>query len=149
MAKKPSGGSGDSKDPTFAYEVGYGRPPIASRFQPGQSGNPKGRQKWKRNLRTEVREALDKLIALREGDRTRKVTKQAALVTTLTNAALKGDHRAWHSLWSIMRAVGLADEATDANPYQPLTVFDDALVADFLRRNSTKGSDEPSDGGES
>ena len=149
MAKKPSGGSGDGKDPTIPYEVGYGRPPIESRFQPGQSGNPKGRQKRKRNLRTEVREELDKPIALREGDRTRKVTKQAALITTLTNAALKSDPKAWHSLLSLMRAVGLADEAPDANPHQPLTVFDDALVADFLRRNSPNGSDEPSDGGES
>jgi hypothetical protein len=26
------------------YEVGYGRPPIASRFKKGQSGNPRGRQ---------------------------------------------------------------------------------------------------------
>ena len=25
------------------YEVGYGRPPVATRFAPGQSGNPKGR----------------------------------------------------------------------------------------------------------
>ncbi len=24
------------------YEVGYGRPPLHSRFKPGQSGNPKG-----------------------------------------------------------------------------------------------------------
>jgi hypothetical protein len=149
MAKKPSAGSSDSKDPTIPYEVGYGRPPIESRFQPGQSGNPKGRQKRKRNLRTEVREALDKSIALREGDRTRKVTKQAALITTLVNSALKGDQKACSSLLSIMRAVGLADEAPDANSHQPLTAEDDALVEDFLRRNSPNGSDEPSDGGES
>jgi hypothetical protein len=25
------------------FEVGYGRPPKAHRFQPGRSGNPKGR----------------------------------------------------------------------------------------------------------
>jgi hypothetical protein len=25
------------------YAVGYGRPPISSQFQPGQSGNPQGR----------------------------------------------------------------------------------------------------------
>ena len=31
------------------YEVGYGRPPSATRFQPGQSGNPKGRPKGTRN----------------------------------------------------------------------------------------------------
>ena len=56
MAKKPSGGSGDGKDPTIPYEVGYGRPPIESRFQPGQSGNPKGRRKRQRNLKTVVQE---------------------------------------------------------------------------------------------
>src|SRR5262249_2312776 len=28
-----------------AYEVGHGKPPIATRFKPGQSGNPKGRPK--------------------------------------------------------------------------------------------------------
>ena len=27
------------------YEVGWGRPPQASRWRPGQSGNPKGRPK--------------------------------------------------------------------------------------------------------
>jgi hypothetical protein len=25
------------------YRVGYGRPPLATRFKPNQSGNPKGR----------------------------------------------------------------------------------------------------------
>ena len=31
------------------YEVGYGKPPQATRFQPGKSGNPKGRPKGSRN----------------------------------------------------------------------------------------------------
>ena len=26
--------------PSATYEVGYGKPPIHSRFRPGQSGNP-------------------------------------------------------------------------------------------------------------
>jgi len=29
------------------YEVGYGKPPKSRRFQPGVSGNPKGRPKRK------------------------------------------------------------------------------------------------------
>ena len=28
-------------------ETGYGRPPLSGRFQPGVSGNPKGRPKKK------------------------------------------------------------------------------------------------------
>ena len=146
MAKKPSGGSGDSEDPTISYEVGYGRPPIESRFQPGQSGNPKGRQKRQRNLKTVVQEELDKLIDLTEGHRKRRVTKAEAFGTMLVNNAIKGCPKAAATL---LRTTGVADDDPKLHPDQPLTAFDDALVADFLRRSSPQGSDEPSDGGES
>jgi hypothetical protein len=39
--------------------VGYGRPPAATRFKPGQSGNPKGRPRG-RSLTTILRQSLDK-----------------------------------------------------------------------------------------
>jgi hypothetical protein len=33
-------------EPSLANErVGYGRPPMMTRFRPGQSGNPRGRPK--------------------------------------------------------------------------------------------------------
>lgn len=31
------------------YEVGYGKPPLASRFKPGRSGNPRGRPRGAKN----------------------------------------------------------------------------------------------------
>ena len=35
------------------YEVGYGKPPVASQYKPGQCGNPGGRPKGsKTSLRT-------------------------------------------------------------------------------------------------
>lgn len=40
-----------SSDPT-TYTVGYGRPPEATRFKAGQSGNPKGRPKGSHNFQT-------------------------------------------------------------------------------------------------
>jgi hypothetical protein len=38
--------------------VGYGQPPVASRFKPGTSGNPKGRPRGAKNLKTLVKEAM-------------------------------------------------------------------------------------------
>jgi len=46
------------------YETGYGKPPKAHQWKPGESGNPKGRPKGSRNkrgLEAFLREGADKL----------------------------------------------------------------------------------------
>ena len=53
--------------------VGYGRPPLHSRFKPGRSGNPKGRAKQSRNLRTIVQQVLREDMPIREGGRLRRM----------------------------------------------------------------------------
>jgi hypothetical protein len=40
------------------YAVGYGKPPVESRFQNGQSGNPGGRPRGRKRLVTLRGEAL-------------------------------------------------------------------------------------------
>ena len=57
------------------YEVGYRRPPVHTRFQAGVSGNPSGRRKGAKNLRTLVENILREKIPLREGSVTKKITK--------------------------------------------------------------------------
>jgi len=37
------------RPPPTDYEVGYGKPPAKTRFQPGRSGNPAGRRKGSKN----------------------------------------------------------------------------------------------------
>ena len=72
------------------YEVGYGKPPKATRFKPERSGNPKGRPRGRRNQRSVVREVIDRKVTLRKNGKTRRVSVFEALVESLVAKALKG-----------------------------------------------------------
>jgi hypothetical protein len=54
------------------YRVGYKRPPVHTRFKPGQSGNPSGRSKGSQNLQTLFTKILAEEVSLREGANVRK-----------------------------------------------------------------------------
>ena len=133
QAPKPSKPNGAQ-----TFSVGYGRPPVHSRFKPGQSGNPKGRRKGQRNVRTVVDGELSQRIKVREGNRTRSLTKLDAFVVTLVNAALKGDAKAWASLINLLRSLGLIGESPAANDQKPFTADDESIIADFLRRQGSE-----------
>lgn len=90
------------RKPGGEYEVGYGRPPEASRFRPGQSGNPKGRPKRSRNLKTELEEAVRARIALAIDGERQMTTKLRAAVEVLLAKALRGDVRAIGAVFDLM-----------------------------------------------
>ena len=88
------------------YEVGYGRPPVATRYAAGTSGNPRGRPKRKENpqdggshgelsmLHQAVLEAGAQMVEVKRGDRRVKVSAHAAVLGGLIEAARHGNTRA-------------------------------------------------------
>ena len=87
--------NGESRsDAGTSYSIGYGKPPRQHRFQPGHSGNPKGRPKGTKNTATLVREILDRKIEVRSGGTPRKVTVREGILTGFAQASIKGDTKA-------------------------------------------------------
>jgi uncharacterized protein DUF5681 len=94
------------------YEVGKGRPPLSTRWKPGQSGNPRGRPKGTKRLATILHEAMQQKIEINEKGRMRRISVWEAIVKTLRNNALKGDFKAITFL--------LAQEAEIARITEPI-----------------------------
>lgn len=74
-----------------AHEAaGYGRPPVAGRFQKGQSGNSKGRPRG-RYREAPYEAVLGQIVTIRDGADTRKVTAEEAFLLQLTKRGLEGN----------------------------------------------------------
>ena len=84
------------------YVVGYGRPPIPTRFAPGASGNPWGRPRGNKNLKTDVLEEIGEKVTVREGEKSRSISKQRAIVKAAVLRALRGDAKAISTLVALL-----------------------------------------------
>ena len=84
-----------------AYEVGYGKPPKANRFQPGTSGNLKGRRKGSRNLKDFAREELDRKQRVTADGKVRYLSNREIIVLAQINKARKGDPKAFREVLAL------------------------------------------------
>lgn len=114
------------------YQVGYGKPPKHSQFQKGRSGNPSGRAKGARNLKTELADELDEKIVVREGKAQKRVTKRRAMIKAQTAKAVQGDTRAANLLSNLALRLLEADEAIGGD--SRLIAEDQSILDDFMRR---------------
>jgi hypothetical protein len=86
------------------YEVGYGRPPRKTRFQPGKSGNPRGRPKVERPLGDALREELYRQIeVVNEMGVKRKVPALDVIMRGLVSDSTRRDRAALRQLLLFLR----------------------------------------------
>lgn len=118
--RKPRDGEAD-------YAIGYGKPPASTRFKPGQSGNPKGKQKGSRSFKTTIDAIFNEKIKVNTPRGVKKMTKLEAAIHKSMNNALMGDRKALDQVLRMAREAGLADgvaETLDALAMQHLNAED-------------------------
>jgi hypothetical protein len=105
----------DDEDEKEGYKVGYGKPPKATRFRPGRSGNPKGRPRGSRTkrsgdagterLKAMVLEEAYRQIQVRDGDKLVEMSTVQAAVRSLSLSAVKGNQRSQRMLFDSVGAI--------------------------------------------
>ena len=74
---------GSDAAPDAAYKVGNKKPPLHSRFKPGQSGNPSGRRKGRSNFGTILMKEFCKTIPATLNGKPVKVSQEQLFAASL------------------------------------------------------------------
>jgi hypothetical protein len=74
-----------------SYDVGYGKPPKHSRFQPGQSGNARGRPPNRPSAASILERVISKKVTVTENGRHVQRSKLEVALTQVANKAASGD----------------------------------------------------------
>src|ERR1041384_2567600 len=91
-ARKPVAKAATEQTPK--QMVGRGTPPNRSQFSKGQRGNPKGRPKGSRNVRSIIMEAARHPVTATIDGKQRRISKVQATAMQLATRAAGGDPRA-------------------------------------------------------
>jgi hypothetical protein len=120
--------------------VGYRRPPVATQFKPGRSGNPSGRPKHVKGLKAELLDELGEVLRIREGDSELEVSKARAIAKSLVRAAVDGNMRATTALLAFFaKTPSDADEPTaDVAAPEEAEILDDYIGRELRRRTNAR-----------
>lgn len=121
--------------------TGYKIPPTHSQFKPGQSGNPKGRPRGRRNTYSVLDDLLNQKIPVTQDGKQTKIDKKTAILLQTVNHSVRGDQRAIQTLLPHMLAIDENKERLDA-VRESLSTNDQEILKNLKSRlmaEQTKG----------
>ncbi|MDR6305378.1 hypothetical protein GGQ85_003100 [Nitrobacter vulgaris] len=117
-----------------SYSVGYRRPPKATQFPKGTSGNPRGRPKGSRTVGALLQEILQQKIAVTENGRTRRLPALEVILRRLANDAMRSEPRALKLLLALYDRYGESPE-TDVR-LNEILAEDREILSNFLDKTA-------------
>lgn len=103
------------------YAVGYGRPPKATQFKRGQSGNPKGRRQGSHSAHAELMGIILGKVTMTDGNQRRRISRLGALILKEWERGIKGNQRSAQAFIALAKALGSLEEPIPTKPPQKLT----------------------------
>ncbi len=114
------------------YEVGYGKPPVGTRFKKGDRANPYGRpKKVAKTVHERVSELLQRKIDVTEGGITKTMSVEEAVFLAIGQKALRGDLKAAAFLLNL-RTTSEGDRSAVIDPAR-LAAFDRETLKRYMR----------------
>lgn len=114
------------------YEIGYGKPPKHTRWQKGQSGNPSGRPKGARGLKTDLNAELVSHMEIQINGQRISGTKQRLMLKTLSARAAAGDVKAIKTMIDLVMQVFGPEDRGDGS--KRLSAQDQQILDQLLGR---------------
>ncbi len=132
----------ESCEKSTSYTVGYRKPPKATQFKSGQSGNTKGRPKGSKNFAAVINKELNSKIPITENGNRKQITKREAIAKQLVNKAAGGDPKAMPLLLNETRFHG-SFSAPDSMQHEAISPEDQLVMNSIMKRWQQMESAKP------
>jgi hypothetical protein len=97
-----------------SYDIGYAKPPKATRFRKGQSGNPRGRNRGDENFMAIFKRIVSTRIKVGSGDKIETMTVAEAVIFKNYKAALQKNPLAMSNMFRLAEQSGEMIDMTNA-----------------------------------
>jgi Family of unknown function (DUF5681) len=105
--------------------------PNASKFKKGQSGNPGGRPKGAKGMKTLLAQELKESITVHQDGKKKRIRRSEALIKRMVNDALQGRDRPRDT---ILRYTDAMDRDRQQQAAQELSADDQAILDRYVER---------------